>query len=120
MTCKEELIKSTLGNAYPTYLYGGKIDLRVCLNDLMMRLEFPSNRCVSENECFSKWWIITADDPRCLSMKNTPTGQPGQPIECNYCCKGAGCNQILRIPDSLLYTGEDHPSSGIGGVIQIG
>nr|XP_022310890.1 uncharacterized protein LOC111116194 [Crassostrea virginica] len=76
--------------------------------------------CVSENECFSKWWIITADDPRCLSMKNTPTGQPGQPIECNYCCKGAGCNQILRIPDSLLYTGEDHPSSGIGGVIQIG
>lgn len=26
----------------------------------------------------------------------------------------------MRIPDSQLYTGQDHPSSGMGGIIQIG
>nr|XP_034319194.1 uncharacterized protein LOC105345443 isoform X1 [Crassostrea gigas] len=79
-----------------------------------------TRRCVSENECFDKWWIVTADDPKCLSKQNTPTGKAGEPIECNFCCKGAGCNRLMRIPDSQLYTGQDHPSSGMGGIIQIG
>lgn len=88
-------------------------------NKFIIRL-LSSHRCVSENECFDKWWIVTADDPKCLSKQNTPTGKAGEPIECNFCCKGAGCNRLMRIPDSQLYTGQDHPSSGIGGIIQIG
>ncbi|XP_048750656.2 uncharacterized protein LOC125662472 [Ostrea edulis] len=79
-----------------------------------------SRRCVSENECYNKWWIVSADNPSCLSKTNTPTGKLDNPIECNFCCKGAGCNKLMRIPDNLLYNGEDHPSNGMGGIIQIG
>ncbi|XP_062588562.1 uncharacterized protein LOC134250227 isoform X2 [Saccostrea cucullata] len=94
-----------------------------CMNTLIQQRDgsrIITRGCVSEDECYNKWWIVSADNPSCLSKKNTPTGRPGAPIECNYCCKGAGCNQLMRIPDSLLYTGEDHPSNAMGGIIQIG
>ncbi|XP_061190226.1 uncharacterized protein LOC133198097 [Saccostrea echinata] len=94
-----------------------------CMNTLKQHSDGSrtiTRGCVSENECYNKWWIVSADNPSCLSKVNTPTGRPGAPIECNFCCKGAGCNQLMRIPDSLLYTGEDHPSNAMGGIIQIG
>lgn len=74
-------------------------------------------RCVFENECFNKWWIVIVDDLKCLLKQNMFIGKVGELIECNFCCKEVGCNCLMRIFDSQLYIGQDYFFSGMGGII---
>jgi hypothetical protein len=84
------------------------------MNLICTNCNFPYHRCVSEDECYNKWLSVSRFNPSCLSKTNTPTGNLDDPIECDFCCKGAGCNNFMRIPDNLLYSGEDHPANELG------
>ena len=70
--------------------------------------------CVTEDECYKRWWQETSDQPLCLSILSESSGPTGVATSCNYCCHGDKCNSPDFPSKDTLYDGNNKGNYPVG------